>query len=163
MKKDVAEFYNDQWILDARNFVMTGPTSTGKTFLAEALIHQACKMGYPSKKFRAKMLLEELRLAKMTGTTIKFFKDISRIKVMVIDDFLTSALSEHDAGELLEVIDQRSETSCTIVTTQYPTSKWHNRIPDPTIADAICDRLIEGSYKFQLKGDSVRKLLKDNK
>ncbi len=162
-KKDIAEFYNDQWIKDARNIVMTGKASTGKTFLAESLIYQACKMGYNAKKYKTKMLFEELRFNKSTGTLLKFFKNILRFKVIILDDFLTAAISEHESGDLLEVIDQRMENSCIFVTTQYPVSKWHNRIPDPTIADAICDRLVQGSFMFQLEGDAIRKLIKDKK
>jgi len=156
-KKDIMPFTTPKWIQDALNLVIIGATGTGKTFLAEAIAYQSCRLEYPALKIRYPLLFEEIHNAKGTGMYLKFLKKISTIKVLIIDDFLMNSTSEEDAGFLLDVIDEKQQTGSIIITSQYPINKWHQKIPDPTISDAICDRIINRSYKFNLKGESMRK------
>ena len=139
-----------------RNVVLTGPTGVGKTYLAEALIFQACKMGVKGRKLSLSLLLEEVRVARATGSYIKYLKTISGINVLALDDFLITKPNVQEAGELLGILEERVSSCSTIITSQYPTNKWHERISDPTIADALCDRLLEGSIIMKLSGKSQR-------
>lgn len=155
-KKDLERYYRNDWIDRHENMVFTGATGTGKTYLAEALILQACKLGYKAKKISMDMLFEEIRVHRAMGKYAKFMKDSSSTSVLVIDDF---AIGNHDGVqycELLHLLEERVGKCSTIITSQYPTELWHERIPDPTIADAICDRLLMTSWVLELKGDSQR-------
>lgn len=156
-KSDVMRLTNPTWIENADNIIITGPTGCGKTYLAEAIGLQACKMGFPTRKIRYRNLFEEIKSAKGTGMYLKYLKKLSRIKVLIIDDFLMQSIEQTDGAYLLEVIEEKQQLGAVIVTTQYPVDKWHHQLPDPTIADAICDRLIHNAFKFNLKGGSMRK------
>ena len=155
-KSDITPFMTKAWIEKGRNIVITGATGVGKTYLAEALIFQGCKMGAKGKKLSLSLLLEEVRVARATGNYIKYLKNISGVNVLALDDFLITKPSVQEAGELLSILEERVASCPTIITSQYPPNKWHERISDPTIADAICDRLIEGAYMMKLAGKSQR-------
>lgn len=155
-KEDIQEFYSTSWVEKGRNIILTGPTGVGKTYLGEALIFQACKMGVKGRKLSLSLLFEEVRIARATGNYIKFLKGISTTKVLVIDDFLITKPTVEEAGELLSLLEERVAGTPTIITSQYPTNKWYERIPDPTIADALCDRLLEGSKIIKMDGPSQR-------
>lgn len=159
-KEDVAKFTTDSWIKNAETIIISGPTGCGKTFLAEALGLQACKLGFTTQKIRYPILFEELRAARGTGTYLRFLKKLSKIAVLIIDDFLMSSVVAAEIQYLLEIIEQRSQTSALILTTQYPVDTWYTQISDPTLADALCDRLIHNAFKFNLKGESMRKKIK---
>lgn len=155
-KEDLQAFMSSGWIDSGRNIVLTGPTGVGKTYLAEALIFQGCKMGAKGRKLSLSLLLEEIRVARATGCYIKYLKSISTSKILVIDDFLITKPTVQDAGELLSILEERVSAAPTIITSQYPVVKWYERIPDPTIADALCDRLLEGSKLIKMSGASQR-------
>jgi DNA replication protein DnaC len=159
-KAEVLKFTSDSWIKNAETIIITGPTGCGKTYLAEALGLQACKLGYSTQKIRYPLLFEELRSAKGTGTYLRFLNKISKISVLILDDFLMSPINNDEIQSLLEIIEQRSQNNALIITTQYPIDKWYSQLSDPTLADALCDRLVHNAYKFNLKGESMRKKLK---
>ena len=156
-KADVMRLAAPAWIEQARQVIITGPTGCGKTYLAESIGLQACKMGYPAMKIRYRMLFEEIRAARGTGTYLKYLKKIARTKVLILDDFLMQPVEQADAAYLMDVIEEKQQMGSVVVTTQYPINKWHHQLPDPTIADAICDRLVHGAFTFNLKGGSMRK------
>ncbi len=153
MKKDFVQFNTSKWITNTQNIIFTGPTGCGKSFLAQAIAQQACRMGFTARYVRYTMLFEEINTARGTGLYLKFLKKMSAIKVLIIDDFVMQEVSIQDISSLMDIIEEKQQTGSIIVTTQYPIAKWHHRIPDPTIADAICDRLVANAYKFNLKGD----------
>lgn len=160
-KQDITPFTSQEWIRNSLNIIITGPTGSGKTYLAEAIAHQACRMEFEALKMRCPILIEEIHAAKGTGTYLKLLKKFSKIKVLLIDDFLMQNITIEESSFLMDIIDDKQQTGSIIVTTQYPTLQWHKKLPDPTVADAICDRLIHRAYKFELGGDSMRK--KDKK
>lgn len=155
-KKDLYEFTDSKWIDNAKNVILTGPTGVGKTYLGESLIFQGCKLGFAGRKITQNLLLEETMVARATGKLIKYLKDVQRTKVLVLDDFLINKLNSDSASEILMFLEERVMRCPTIVTSQYPTDKWHGRISDSTIADAICDRLLVGTIRINLKGQSQR-------
>ena len=156
-KKEILQFTTPTWISQATNIALIGPTGAGKTYIAEAIGLQACKMGFSAKKIRFKMLFEELNNARATGQLLKYLKSIQQARVLILDDFLMTKTNEEDAAYLLEMIEERSQIGPVIVTTQYPIAKWHQLMPNPTTADAICDRLAHTSIVINIKGDSYRK------
>lgn len=156
-KKDISPFYKDDWIKNAENMVFTGATGTGKSYLAEALVFQACKSGFRAKKLSMDMLLEEVRANRALGQYQKYIGLLNKISVLVIDDFAISDYKKNQYCELLHILEERTGSSSTIITSQYATKDWHSRIPDPTVADAICDRLIMGSWVLNMKGPSQRR------
>jgi DNA replication protein DnaC len=158
VKKDLVQFTTPRWITEARNVILTGPTGCGKSFVAQALALQACRMGYPARYLRYTLLFEEINAARGTGQYLKFLKRMLATKALVLDDFVMQEVSTQDLSALMDVIEEKQQTGSVIVTTQYPIAKWHHRMPDPTIADAICDRLSANAYIFNMKGDqSMRK------
>jgi DNA replication protein DnaC len=156
-KKDLLQFTTTTWIQQAHNIVICGPTGTGKTYLAEAIGLQACKMGYSARKIRYKALFEEINNARGTGQYLKHLERLQKTSVLIIDDFLMCEVSQEDASHLFEIIEERTQLGPLIVTTQYPVGQWHKRLPDPTVADAICDRLAHTAITINLTGESMRK------
>jgi DNA replication protein DnaC len=152
-QKEVLQFTTSKWITDTRNIILTGPTGCGKSFIAQAIALQACRMGFSTRCMRYSLFFEEANAARGTGQYLKFLKTITTTKVLIIDDFLMQEVSISDLSPLMEVIEEKQQTGSIIVTTQYPIAKWHHRMSDPTMADAICDRLTSTAYKFNLKGD----------
>ena len=157
-QKDIVQFKTTGWIHHAHNIIITGPTGCGKSFLAQAIALNACKMGMPAMNIRYKMLFEELNAAKGVGMYLKHLKKLSKIKVLIIDDFLMHDATAADLSSFMDVIEEKQQRGSIIITTQYPISTWHKKMPDPTIADAICDRLVRIAYKFNLEGESMRKI-----
>ncbi|MDD5069039.1 MAG: IS21-like element helper ATPase IstB [Candidatus Pacebacteria bacterium] len=157
MKKDIMPLTTSTWINNAQNLVITGPTGCGKTYIAEAVGLQVCIMGFSVAKIRYPLLFEEVHAAKGTGIYLRYLKKLARIKVLILDDFLMQPIEINDCGPLLDIIEEKEQTGSIIITTQFPVDKWHLKLPDPTVADAICDRLTHGAIKFNLKGDSMRK------
>ena len=156
-KQTLLELSRSQWLSTHQSVLITGPTGVGKSFLACALGNQACRSGYSTVYFRFPRLLESLLAAKGDGTQIKFFTRLAKTSLLVLDDFALTPLSSLEAKDLLEILEDRYGAASTILTSQLPTKQWHQVLGEPTIADAICDRLFHNAFKIELKGDSLRK------
>jgi DNA replication protein DnaC len=156
-KKDIMQFTTKTWIDNSQKIIITGPTGTGKTYLAEAIGLHACKMGCPAIKVRYKRLFEEIKSARGTGLYLNYIRKLQKMKVLIIDDFIMQSINDEQQSDLLDIIEDRDQLGPIIITTQYPTSKWYDLFNDPTTADAICDRLIPTAIKLNLEGDSQRK------
>ena len=148
------------WIQKHQNVIIAGPTGVGKTFLACALAQKACREGYRAFYIRIPKLLYHLTLSKADGTYPKTMKKLFKTQILVLDDFGLAPPTDLERRELLEVIEDRHGTSSTLITSQLPIENWHEHIGDPTIADAILDRLIHNAHRINLKGGSMRKKLK---
>lgn len=159
-KKDMMQFTKTTWLDNAQDIIFVGATGTGKTYLAEAISLQAIKMGYPTTKIRFKRLFEEIKDSKGTGLYLKYLEKLNKNKALIIDDFLMDPLDEQNMSDLMEILEDRTMRLSTIITTQFPIKKWHSLIPEPTVADAICDRLSHSSIIINLKGESMRKKTK---
>jgi len=147
-----------EWIRNAHNLIITGPTGVGKTYLACALGNRACRRGYSAFYVRIPTLFQNLALAKGDGTYPKTLKRLAKAKVLILDDLGLAPMSAQERRDLLEVIEDRHGLASTILAAQLPIENWHDNIRDPTIADAILDRLVHNAYKIHLKGESMRKL-----
>jgi len=160
-KSVILSLSNCDWIRSTQNIILTGPTGVGKTYLGCALANRACRMGFASLYIRLPRLFQELAIARGDGSYPKIMKKLSKAKVLVIDDLGLAPMTAPERTDLLEVIEDRHTTASTIVTTQIPVEHWHENIRDPTIADAILDRLVHNAHKINLKGESMRKLRSD--
>ena len=145
------------WVKQAQNVIIVGPTGVGKTYLGCALANRACRSGHSSFYIRAPRLFHDVALAKADGSYAKLMKKLAKTRVLVIDDLGLAPLADHQRRDLLEVIEDRHGLSSTIVTSQLPVKNWHEHIGDPTIADAILDRLVHNAHRINLKGTSMRK------
>ena len=143
--------------LHHQNVLIVGATGVGKTYLACALGHACCRLGLRARYLRLGRLLEEMALARVDGTYGTLFARLSKADLLILDDFGISPLSGAEARELLEIVDDRYERRSTVVCSQLPLSEWHRAISDPTLADAVLDRLVHGAHKFTLSGESMRK------
>jgi len=148
------------WIRQHQNVLIEGATGVGKTFLACALANAACRQGFRARYYRVPRLLSELSLAKADGSYPQVMTRLARTHLLVLDDWGLAPLAAADGRDLLELIDDRSQTHSTVVASQLPTEHWHAAIADPTVADAILDRLVHGAHRLVLKGESMRKLAK---
>lgn len=147
-----------EWIRRRRNIIITGPTGTGKTFLACALAQKGCREGFGAFYARCPKLYFSLAIAKADGSYARTAAKLAKVPVLILDDFGLAALTDPERRDLLEVIDDRHETASTIITSQLPIEHWHETIGDPTIADALLDRLVHNAHKIRLTGtDSMRK------
>jgi DNA replication protein DnaC len=134
------------------------PTGVGKTYLACALANRACRMGYSAFYIRLPRLFQDLAISKADGSYPKIMKKLAKTKVLILDDLGLAPMNAQERRDLLEVIEDRQGLASTIVSAQLPIDEWHANIRDPTIADAILDRLVHNAYKINLKGESMRKL-----
>lgn len=151
-----------QWIRAHHNCIVIGPTGVGKSYLACALAHKACREGYKTRYIRAPRLFEEFATAKADGRYRKLLAAYARIELLVIDDWGLATLTEEQRRDLLEIMDDRHDLRSTLIASQIPVEKWHSVIGDPTLGDAILDRLVHNAHKIVLKGDSLRKMNKKN-
>jgi DNA replication protein DnaC len=145
------------WIAEHQNVLITGATGVGKSYLACALAQAACRQGHRVLYRRAPRLIDELALAKTAGQGARLLSKLAKLDVLVIDDLGIGTLKDAQRQDLLEVIDDRYGRTATIITSQLPIGKWHEWIADPTLADAILDRVVHNAYKLDLKGPSRRK------
>ncbi len=145
------------FIARKENIILTGPSGVGKSFLAQALGHQACMSGYKVLYTVTSRFLKRFKLSKVDGTYMKELNRISKMDVLVLDDFGLQSFDKQDRETLMDVIDDRYNQKTTIVSSQIPVSVWYDIIGEGTIADAILDRLVNSSHRIDLKGDSLRK------
>ncbi len=145
------------WIASHANVIITGATGTGKSYLACALAHQACRSGYRALYRRMPRLLEELALAHADGTYTRLLGRLAKADVLVIDDWGLAPLRDQERRDLLEVVEDRHGARSTIVTSQLPVENWHDYVADPTIADALLDRVVHNAHRIKLKGPTRRK------
>ncbi len=145
------------WIKESQNIIITGPTGAGKSYIACALANKACRMGYSAYYIRAPRLFHDIAVSRADGTYGKVLNKLAGTRLMIIDDLGLAPMTDSERRDLLEVIEDRYGLASTIVSSQLPIKNWHEIIGDPTIADAILDRLVHNAHKIQLKGDSMRK------
>jgi len=156
-RAQVLELAQADWVRRYLNTLVLGATGAGKTFLACALGRAACDAEFNVRYVRTSRLLQSLALAQADGSYPQLLRSLSRFHLLIFDDWLRDPLSRSQAKDLLEIIDDRYGRSATLVATQVPVSSWHERIPDPTLSDAVLDRLIHNAYRLELLGDSMRK------
>jgi len=146
-----------QWARAKQNVIGIGATGVGKSFIASALAQAACRNGFRALYARVPRLLNELAVARADGSYASLLSRLARVDVLVLDDFLIAPLKDTERRDLLEILEDRYDRSSTVVTSQVPTKNWHEALADPTIADAICDRLIHNAHVLSLRGPSIRK------
>ena len=157
-RSQLASLASCEWVRASQNLLIHGATGAGKTYLACALAHQACRQGLSAQYLRAPRLFEELALCHADGTFRKRLIVFAKISVLIIDDFAIAPIGPRDRSDLLELLDDRVGTRSTILTSQLPIEDWHAYIGDPTLADAILDRLLHRSHQIHLQADeSMRK------
>ena len=150
------ELASSQWVAAHRNVLISGPTGIGKTFIACALGNAAARSGYTVLYLRAPRLFETLQQSRGDGSHLKTLARLARVQLLIIDDFLLTRLAETEQKDLLEIIEDRYQIGATIVASQCPIGEWHPNLGDPTLADAVCDRLLHNAYRIELRGDSMR-------
>lgn len=145
------------FIKKKENLVLTGPSGVGKSYLTQAIGHQCCMMGMKVQYHLTSRLMNRLKLSKVDGTYQKELKKLSKLDVLILDDFGLQAFDNHTREALMDIIEDRYNTATTFVASQIPVSTWYDIIGEGTIADAILDRLINSSHRIDLKGESLRK------
>jgi DNA replication protein DnaC len=145
------------WLRHGHNVLITGATGVGKTWLACALAQQAARVGFTVLYMRAPRLLEELRVAHGDGSFARRLAQLARIDLLAIDDFAIAPVTAAERNDLLELLDDRVGARATLITSQLPVTAWHEWLTDPTLADAILDRIVHAAHKIALKGESMRK------
>ena len=139
------------WVRRKQNVVLTGPTGVGKSYLACALAQQACRDGFSALYTRTPQLFRDLQTARAEGS-------LTRVDVLVIDDFALAPMAELERRDLLDLCDDRYRLRATVLTSQLPPGRWHELVGDPTLADAILDRMVHNAHRFELSGESLRKV-----
>lgn len=156
-KKVILELTSCRWIENNRNVIITGPTGCGKSFLACAIGNHSCRKGYSVFYTRAPRLFSTLYQTRGDGSYLKHLSKLSKFNIVIMDDIGLSPMNEIERKDFLEIVEDRNLTSSMVVTSQVPVKDWYQIIGDPTIADAICDRLLHNAYRIELTGESMRK------
>ncbi len=161
-KASVRQLATGRWIQAHHNVVITGATGVGKTYLACALAQQACRLGYRALYRRAPRIFDELMLARADGSYTRLLARFAKIDVLVLDDWGLAPVKDTERRDLLEIMEDRHGLRSTVWTSQIPVAQWHDHVGDPTIADAICDRLLHNAHRIVLQGPSRRKVKAKN-
>ncbi len=156
-KRQVLTLASCQWIADHLNVLITGKAGVGKTFLACALAHKACREGYTALYLRVPRLFRDLAIARGDGSYEKLLKSYARTDVLVLDDWGLAQIGAQERRDLLEILEDRYDLRSTVVTSQLPVKSWYDSIGDSTLADGILDRLVHGAYEIAMEGESMRK------
>lgn len=157
-KETMASLLNGEWLNRYQNLLITGPTGCGKSYIACAIGHHACHQGMSVKYFRASRFFEMLIIAHGDGSYSKWIKELAKIRLLILDDWGIDQLVPLSRTDFLEIMEDRHGQCSTLVTSQIPTIHWHESIGDPTLADAILDRLLHNSHRLKLTGESLRKI-----
>ena len=161
-KSVILGFTSGEWIRQHQNIIISGPTGVGKTYIACALLHSACREGFSGKYLRIPRLLEEINIAKANGNYVKLLSSYAKYDLLLFDDWGLSPLSADESRNILELVEDRYDRKSSIITSQLPPEKWFELMPDPTITNAILDRLIHRSHRLKMKGPSMRKQKAEN-
>lgn len=153
----LAQIKDLAWVRQNLNLLITGPTGVGKSYLACAIAHAACRADHSVRCYRLPRLIDDLTRATAMQNRSSFFRGLAKVDLLVLDDFGLTPLSDQTRRDLLEILDDRYDRKSTILTSQLPIEQWHAYLADPTLADAILDRLVHNSYRINLAGDSMRK------
>lgn len=156
-KAHILELSSCEWINQAQNLLITGPTGVGKSYLACALGDRACRLGHRVYYARLNELIREILLSHAEGVYPKFIAKMAKIKLLIIDEWLRDAMPQNHAREVLNLVDDRYQRTATVFCSQLPVKSWHENIKDPTLADAILDRIVHNAHRIELKGESMRK------
>jgi DNA replication protein DnaC len=148
----IATLAGGDWLRNARNLLISGATGSGKTWLSCALAHQAARCGFSVLYVRAARLFDELQVSHGDGSFSRRLVQMAKLDLLVIDDFAISPIGPAERNDLLELLDDRVGTRSTLITSQLPVKAWHTYLGDPTLADAILDRVVHSSHKIELKG-----------
>jgi DNA replication protein DnaC len=156
-KRQILTLATCRWVAEHLNVLVTGKAGVGKTFLACALAHKACREGYTALYLRVPRLFRALAIARGDGSYEKLLRGYARTHVLVLDDWGLAQIGPEERRDLLEILEDRYARRSTIVASQLPVKKWYDAIGDPTLADGILDRLVHGAYRIELEGESMRK------
>lgn len=156
-KSLVANLATGDYIAKGEAVLVCGSTGTGKSFLASALGHHACSLGYKVVYYNLQKLLLKTKMSRIDGTIYKFFEKLSRTDLLILDDFGLTHLEQQQRMDFMEIIEDRHACKATIIASQLPVASWYDVIGENTIADALLDRMVHTSYRIELKGESLRK------
>jgi len=155
-KRVIAQLADLKWVEQHMNLLIVGPTGVGKSYIACALVHHACKNEISVRCLRLPRLIEEFAKADALRKKSTLFRQLAKVQLLVLDDFGLAPLADPHQRDLLELLDDRYDKAATLVTSQLPIDRWHAYLGDPTLADAILDRLVHNAHRIVLKGESMR-------
>ena len=156
-RSTIMSLAGNQWVKSRHNILITGPTGAGKSYLACALAQKACRDGHSVLYQRIPRLLQDIAVSRHDGRYNKLIAPLVKCEVLILDDFLISPMTREEQRELLEIVEDRYDRKACVITSQLPVKAWHDGMEDPTLADAILDRLVHNAYKLELKGESMRR------
>jgi DNA replication protein DnaC len=156
-KSLISTLATGEYLSKGESVLITGATGCGKSYLASALGHQACAQGYKVAYYNIQKVLLKAKMSRVEGTILKFFDNIAKADLLILDDFGLTHLDQQQQLDLMELIEDRHGRASTLIASQLPVSNWYDVIGEETIADAILDRLVHVSYRIELKGESLRK------
>ena len=160
-RRTILELGQCNWISSRHNILVLGPTGSGKSYIASAFGNVAARHGFTVRYQRTSRLLHALTLARADGSLTSLLRYLAKINLLILDDWMRDPITLSNAQDILEVLDDRFGHTATLIASQVPVADWHLRIPDPTLADAILDRLVHNAQRVELKGESQRKLRAD--
>ena len=157
-RRSILELSQCHWITTRHNLLVLGPTGSGETFIASAFGHAAVRHGFTVRYYRTARLLHTLSQARTEGSFVAWLRSLARTSLLILDDWMRDPITLSNAQDILEVLDDRFGHTATLIASQIPVANWHLRIPDPTLADALLDRIVHSAHRIQLQGESQRKL-----